>query len=142
MKRSVWYKSSVVEADEKEHDHRAVLNLGHTVGHGLESALGYGAVNHGQAVALGLMVALVVSEELLGLEGTVRNRATALLARLGLDTSISIPSVEAVLGATQLDKKKSHGSSGFVGLRAIGDPVVGLDVSVGTLERAMKTITL
>ena len=62
VRRNVWFKASVVEEDERESGRRAVLNLGHTTAHALESTMGYGCMNHGQAVALGLLVALSVSE--------------------------------------------------------------------------------
>ena len=72
VKMSVGYKASVVAGDERESGRRAVLNLGHTVGHALEVVTGYGALRHGQAVALGLLVSLAVSEQLLGLDPLVR----------------------------------------------------------------------
>lgn len=140
VKRNIWYKASVVEEDEKESGKRAVLNLGHTAAHGLERALGYGAMSHGQAVALGLLVALRVSEEMLGLSGTVRPRAQELMERFGLETSVRVPDAEVVVAATAVDKKQRSGGSGFVGLSDIGVPVWGVDVPPEMLKRALGVI--
>jgi len=140
VKMSVSYKSGVVSDDEREVGKRAVLNLGHTIGHALEVVAGYGALSHGQAVALGLLAALAVSERLLGLDPSVRARTGALMERLGLSTSIVLPPTERLVAATARDKKVRAGSVGFVGLKAIGDPVWGLDVSGDDLEAALEVI--
>jgi shikimate kinase/3-dehydroquinate synthase len=140
VRRSVWFKASVVESDEREAGRRAILNLGHTTAHALESALGYGTVNHGQAVALGVLAALAVSEELLGLDARVRERTAGLMAEVGLSTSMELPGAESLLAAMGRDKKVRPGTSGFVGLRAVGEPVWGLDVPPDTLARALEVI--
>ncbi len=140
VKESIGYKASVVQDDEKERGKRAVLNLGHTVAHAIEVVEGFGSVAHGQAVALGLLVALALSEELLGLESAVRERTCRLLTAFGLSTTIDLPPVELLLAATGRDKKVRAGTSGFVGLRAPGDPVWGLDASREELTRALQVI--
>ncbi len=140
LRRNVWFKASVVEEDEREADRRAILNLGHTTAHALEMTLGYGIMNHGQAVALGLLVALAVSEVVLGLDESVRRRTAALMAGLGLETSVALPPTEEVLGAAGRDKKVKLGASGFVGLRGVGQPEWGLDVSSDTLARGLEVI--
>jgi len=140
VKRNIWYKASVVEEDEKEAGKRAVLNLGHTTAHALERALGYGAMSHGRAVALGLLVALRVSEEMLGLSSDVRVRTRAVMEKVGLDTSVRVPDMEVVMAATALDKKQRSGSSGFVGLSDIGVPVWGVDVPTELLKTALGVI--
>ncbi len=140
VKESVDFKARVVQQDEREGGVRAILNLGHTVGHALEVTEGYGQMSHGVAVALGLQVALAVSEEVLGLDRSVRERVRRVCEALGLPTSWPIESAEAVIGATGRDKKVRAGSSGFVGLRAPGDPVWGIDVSPQLLVRCMEAI--
>jgi 3-dehydroquinate synthase len=140
VKRNVWFKASVVEEDELEHGRRAVLNLGHTTAHALEATMGYGRLNHGQAVALGLLVALSVSEEVLGLDKAVRRRTESLLDKLGLETTVELPSVESLMALTAYDKKVKPDTSGFVGLRSIGQPQWGIDVSSETLGRALEVI--
>jgi shikimate kinase/3-dehydroquinate synthase len=140
VKRNVWLKAGVVEEDERESGRRVVLNLGHTTAHALEAALGYGRVSHGQAVALGLLVSLAVSERMLGLDKAVRKRTEALLRELGLRVSMELPAVDALLNAASRDKKVKSGSSGFVGLRAVGDPVWGIDVPARVFEEALEVI--
>jgi shikimate kinase/3-dehydroquinate synthase len=140
VRRNVFLKAAVVGDDESETGRRAILNLGHTTAHALEVSLGYGAISHGPAVALGLLVALAVSERSLGLDSHVRGRVAALFRRFGIDTVAGLPSAADLLGAASHDKKVSHGSSGFVGLRAIGDAVWGLDVATDTLAEALEVI--
>jgi shikimate kinase/3-dehydroquinate synthase len=93
-------KLAVVAADERDGGVRQVLNLGHTVGHAIEVAAGYGRYRHGEAVALGLLVALRLSGQ-----QELRERVTHLLDAHGLPTHARGLDLEAVLAATQLDKK-------------------------------------
>lgn len=137
---NVKYKAGVVEADERESGLRAVLNLGHTTAHALEAAGGYGAIHHGRAVALGLLVSLALSERLLGLDRAVRQRTADLMRALGLQTRIDLPAMEVMHAAARRDKKVRAGSSGFVGLRALGEPVYGLDIPEEALEKAWEVI--
>jgi 3-dehydroquinate synthase len=141
VKRNVWFKAGVVEEDEREGGRRAMLNLGHTTAHALETAMGYGRLNHGQAVALGILVSMAVSEELLGLDRTVRERTTSLMRVLGLEVTAELPPAGVVVRATMRDKKVKSGSSGNVGLRAPGAPVWGMDVSPEVLGRALEVIS-
>jgi shikimate kinase / 3-dehydroquinate synthase len=140
VKESVDFKARVVQQDEREQGVRAVLNLGHTVGHALEVVEGYGYLSHGAAVALGLQVALAVSEDCLGLDPSVRDRVRRLCGALGLATQLRLPPVERLLGAAGRDKKVRAGSSGFVGLRALGEPVWGVNVSAEQLTRSLEVI--
>jgi 3-dehydroquinate synthase len=139
-KTNVAFKASVVEGDEREKGRRAILNLGHTTAHALEVVEGYGSLGHGRAVALGLLVALAVSESLLGLDASVRKRTHSLLREFGLPTSISLPPAEMLVAAMAHDKKVTARSTGFVGLRAMGDPVWGLDVPTQALIEALEVI--
>lgn len=139
-KANVAFKASVVQDDERERGRRAILNLGHTTAHALEVTGGYGALGHGQAVALGLLVSLAVSEALLGLDTSVRARTSSLLREFGLPTVASLPPAETLFVAMAHDKKATAGSTGFVGLRAMGDPVWGLDVPEGVLIEALGVI--
>ena len=101
-------KASVVAEDEREAGRRAILNLGHTVGHGLEAALGYGTLLHGEAVALGLVEELAwTSSEGLTADSTLTGRIADLLGRMGLPTVLPEVDPNAVWGAMALDKKAS-----------------------------------
>lgn len=141
VKRCVLCKADIVEQDETETGLRAVLNFGHTVAHALEKVVGYGRLSHGEAVSLGLVAALVVSEKLLGLDPEVRMRTTSLLETFGLPTSWEISNIDAITAATAYDKKARAGSAGYVGLRQVGQPVIGLDVSPSLLREALEVIT-
>ena len=140
VRRCIDYKASVVEEDELDRGRRAVLNLGHTVGHALEVTTGYGSLSHGTAVALGLLVALAVSERTLGLDAQVRERTSRLLASWSLPVAISLPPVSSLLLAMAKDKKVTAGTTGFVGLRQLGEPVWGLSVSADILTGALEVI--
>lgn len=140
VKESVNFKARVVQEDERELGLRAILNLGHTAGHAIEVVDGYGRISHGAAVALGLQVALAVSEDLLGLDPEVRARVERLCSALGLPTRRELPSAERLVAAAGRDKKVRAGSSGFVGLKAPGVPVWGLDVSREQLAQSLEVI--
>ena len=139
-KTCVGFKARVVEEDERYRGCRAVLNLGHTIGHALEVTEGYGVISHGRAVALGILVSLAVSEQVLGLDTSVRERTRALMSRFALPTGLPSADVASVLRAVSRDKKVVAGSTGFVGLRAIGDPVWGMDLSPSVLEECLEVI--
>jgi shikimate kinase / 3-dehydroquinate synthase len=140
VKSNIAYKAGVVEKDEREKGVRAVLNLGHTTAHALEAVKGYGEIGHGEAVALGLLVSLAVSEDILGLDPSVRERTKALLEGFGLRTTITLPAADLLLAASARDKKVRAHSAGFVGLRSLGEPVWGLDVTREVLAQALEVI--
>jgi 3-dehydroquinate synthase len=140
IKTNVRYKAAVVAEDEFDTGRRAVLNLGHTTAHALEVSLGYGRLGHGQAVGLGLLVALAVSERLLGLAPELRQRTQALLDYLGLPVSIELPPADVLKAAAAKDKKVTASSAGFVGLRALGDPVRTLTLPDGLFADALEVI--
>ncbi len=140
VKTCVGYKARVVEEDELDRGRRAVLNLGHTIAHAVEVTEGYGSISHGRAVALGTLVSLAVSERLLGLDRSVRERTHALMTGLGLSTALPLADVDGVLNAVSRDKKVVAGSTGFVGLRAIGEPVWGMDVPAHLLAQCVEVI--
>jgi 3-dehydroquinate synthetase len=85
-------------------------------------------------------VALAVSEECLALDPGVRQRVAVLCETLGLPTKWRLPSADKLVVAAARDKKVRAGSSNFVGLRAIGEPVWGMNVSAEQLTRALVVI--
>ena len=82
--RSIELKAGVVERDERETGERMLLNYGHTVGHALEAATGYGALLHGEAVAVGMQAAARIAHRMGMLDAAAVERQRRLLERLGL----------------------------------------------------------
>lgn len=129
IRRSAAIKARVVSADEREETGpRSILNFGHTIGHAIEAATGYGSFLHGEAVAVGLMGATRLSQ-LMGLVGPeVVERLGQLLARFGLPTSSAGLDLEALLAAMELDKKVREQTVRWVLLDGIGKTVIRPDV--------------
>ena len=129
-------KLSVVAEDERDGGRRQALNLGHTVGHAIETATGYARYRHGEAVGLGLLAALSLS-------GRDRLRADveALLAARGLPTRLD-PAVDrdAVQAAVARDKKRRGGQVGFVLVEEPGVVRVGRPVAAGALRAAIDEL--
>jgi 3-dehydroquinate synthase len=125
--RSVRVKAEVVAEDETESGRRAILNFGHTVGHALEAASGYGLL-HGEAVGLGMLAALSLGEAR-GL-GTpaLTARAKALLGRIGLPVDLEPRLSADVLARVTVDKKRRGGAIRFVFVPAAGETKL-VDVS-------------
>lgn len=128
IRRSAWLKAMVVSEDERESGKRMVLNYGHTIGHGLEAATGYGHLLHGEAVAIGMMGAALLSERLgLVSEGVV-SRQRALLQRFGLPTICPGVDAASVIKTMELDKKVREKAVTWVLLEGAGQPVLRDDV--------------
>jgi len=121
VKRSCQIKANVVENDEKEHSLRAILNFGHTYGHTVETLSGYGTVRHGEAVALGMLVAASCAAEL----GLCRNEEIAairdLLQAFRLPVRLPDLPLDAVLEVMARDKKVKNGVLRLILNRALGD---------------------
>lgn len=130
------YKCDVVAADERETGQRAVLNLGHTVGHAIEAASGYAHYKHGEAIGLGLLAALRLSDA-----PALRDEVERILLGHGLPTTLD-PAVEteAVLDALGRDKKRTATGVGFVLLAEPGEPRTGQLVDPVKVEAAVKEL--
>ena len=108
VRRGVTVKAEIVSGDEREAGDRMLLNYGHTVGHAIESLTGYGRYRHGEAVALGMVVAASAGE-LLGVSRPgLTQRTVALLGRLGLPTGGLTLDPDDVWARVALDKKTSR----------------------------------
>jgi shikimate kinase / 3-dehydroquinate synthase len=129
-------KLEIVAADERDSGRRAVLNLGHTVGHAIEAATGYERYRHGEAIALGLLAALRLSDA-----GELRDEVAALLATHGLPTKLD-PAVDvnAVIEAVERDKKRTAEGVRFVLLARPGDPRPGQAVDPAALRAAVEEL--
>jgi shikimate kinase/3-dehydroquinate synthase len=130
------YKCDVVAADERDGGLRAVLNLGHTVGHAIEAASGYSRYRHGEAVGLGLLAALRLSDA-----PQLREEVEAVLARHGLPIRLD-PAVDlaATIAALGRDKKRTAAGVGFVLLSEPGEPRTGQLVDQAKVEVAVKEL--
>lgn len=127
------YKCSVVAADERDSGLREVLNLGHTVGHAIEAASNYSLYRHGEAIGLGLLVTLRLSEA-----PDLRDELAAILGRHGLPTTLDATVDRGeVLDALQRDKKRTAAGVGFVLLAEPGKPRTGQILDPDTIRAAV-----
>jgi 3-dehydroquinate synthetase len=118
--RAVRVKADVVASDEKEGGRRAILNFGHTVGHAIEAASGYGLL-HGEAVALGMVAALKLGAALGAGSPALVERARAVLTRLGLPVDFEPRMNAEVLGRILVDKKRRGAVIRFVLCPTVGE---------------------
>jgi shikimate kinase/3-dehydroquinate synthase len=128
-------KLAVVGADERDAGRRQVLNLGHTVGHAIETATGYDRYRHGEAVGLGLLAALRLSGQ-----SELREQVRELLRRRGLPVTLSGASAEAILETISRDKKRLGERVPFVLVAAPGEVSVGNEVSAEDLSAAVAEL--
>jgi shikimate kinase/3-dehydroquinate synthase len=120
VRRSIRVKARIVSFDARESGLRAVLNLGHTVGHALEAQAGYSALTHGEAVSLGLVAALRLGEALGQTPRDLSERTLALLRRLGLPASLAGQPLAEAATLVGHDKKRAGSNVKFVFARAVG----------------------
>jgi 3-dehydroquinate synthase len=117
-------KKSIVEIDEKEQGLRRILNFGHTLGHAIETQSDY-AVAHGEGVALGMIAAVRISENIGYLESAQRERIESLIGKSGLPVRLPVAlSSEGIIGRLKMDKKKKGDVIHFVLLKKIGMPFI------------------
>lgn len=128
-------KLAVVAEDERDAGARQVLNLGHTVGHALETVTGYRRYRHGEAVGLGLLVALRLSNL-----PELRAQVGELLRARGLPVQFDGEDIEQILEATMRDKKRIGAHVPFVLLGAPGDARTGCHVPASELRAAVAEL--
>lgn len=138
-------KAAIVAEDEHESGRRALLNLGHTFAHAIEAESGYGdKVRHGEAVAVGMVMAARLSHRLNLCTEEIGHRLEAHLSAIGLPTHLGrIPPPPQgwraeLLGAHFLsDKKNDAGTLTFIGLKSIGEAIILRDVSMKDAQAAL-----
>ena len=140
IRRSCEIKASIVAGDERESGARALLNFGHTFGHAIESAAGYGAILHGEAVATGMALAARFSARLGRLPRADAERLVALLARLRLPVSPPPFPRETWLEYMGRDKKNEGGRITLILLEALGRAAVVRDAPARELEAFLAEI--
>ncbi len=119
--RSCQNKANIVEEDERESGQRALLNLGHTFGHAIETGMGYKNILHGEAIAIGMCLAAQFSARLGWINDNDVARIIALIDKMALPTRIPEHlTVEQILALMQVDKKVCDGKIRLVLLKALG----------------------
>jgi 3-dehydroquinate synthase len=131
-------KAAVIERDPEERsDLRFALNYGHTIGHALEAATGYGRFTHGEAVAVGIVAEARLAARLGIADAATADRQERLLSALGLPVRADGVDREAVLEATRRDKKSRDGRVPFVLAPAIGAFRVVYDVAIDDVRAVL-----
>lgn len=130
-------KAAVVAEDEREQGRRALLNLGHTFAHAIEAATAFGAWLHGEAVAVGLVMASELAVRMGMLDRDIAARVEALIAAAGLPTRPPPVGAERLKAFMQLDKKIAGGRLRFVLPDGLGSCVVRADVSEAELDAVL-----
>lgn len=140
IERSCAAKAKVVGSDERESGLRAILNLGHTFGHAIETHMGYGVWLHGEAVAAGTAMALEMSCKLGWITAAERDRALRLFMRAGLPI---VPPQEMspahFLEHMAVDKKVLDGQLRLVLLRSLGEATITADYPAAILQQTLVT---
>ena len=142
IRRNVEIKARIVEKDEHERTGaRALLNFGHTIGHGIERAVDYRGIVHGDAVSLGMVAAAEISMKKAGLPKTECDRIVGLLNKFGLPTRLpkDIPRAK-IIDALRFDKKFARGEIRFVVTSKIGSAKLASDVTIEDIQKAVKAL--
>lgn len=133
-------KVDVVNEDLYEKGPRLFLNFGHTIGHALETHLGYGRMKHGEAVGVGSLVALALSETVLGLDPGVRREVTRWLKAWELPTAVSGVFLDSLWDIMQQDKKARAFGLQWILLEEIGKPKIIKDVPKNVVQTAWDAV--
>jgi len=134
--KSAKIKAEIVEKDEKDLGLRNILNYGHTIGHAIESASDF-KVEHGKAIALGMLAAARISNKLGLLEKTELVRLKSLIQRADLTTELPKLEVEKIIQAIKHDKKILRGKIRFILAKALGSVFITDEVSLSLVERVL-----
>ena len=135
-------KAAVVAEDETETGSRAILNFGHTIGHALEAISGYGQYLHGEAIAIGQVLAAELSHRLLAFPARDVERISALFEKIGLPTRVKLGpgDQERLVEAMRHDKKVSGGVIRFVLANKLGQVSFGQEVPSDQVERVLAGV--
>lgn len=129
---SVLIKKNVVDQDPREHGLRKTLNFGHTLGHAIESYFlsnpNKTTLLHGEAIAIGMVLACYLSSQLVGFPIETSNSVKQLLANYYGKITIEESDHAPIMELLKYDKKNNHGDINFVLLKSIGDPVIDCKV--------------
>lgn len=140
VRRSCEIKAAVVAQDEREHGMRAILNYGHTFGHGIEAVTAYRRFLHGEAVALGMHAAAVLARDLELIEQDIVDRQRACIEAYGLPIRWPAIPVDETLAAMKHDKKARDGTLKFIVADRIGHVVQRTDISENQARAALLAL--
>ncbi len=138
IKRSCEIKAEIVARDEREQGDRALLNLGHTFGHAIESATNYSTWLHGEAVGAGMLLAADLSQRLGWVSGADVERLERVLQKFGLRTDVSTLAASTLAENMKIDKKVAAGRIRLVLLKAIGKSVITGDYDDAALRETLR----
>jgi 3-dehydroquinate synthase len=141
IRRSCEIKAEVVGIDEREQGLRAILNFGHTFGHAIETATGYGEWLHGEAIATGMVLAADLSARLNWISNDDCQRVTNIVRRLELPTAAPKIGAERALELMGMDKKVLAGKIRLVLLKSLGEAVVTGDYDPDVLQATLQHAT-
>ena len=141
IQRSVELKAEVVNLDEKESGIRAVLNYGHTFGHVIENETKYREYLHGEAVAIGMVMANRLAVELGLMSEAESNQVKVLLEKYNLPTDYKINDINAFYNKFFLDKKSANNKIKFILPQGIGGHLLRDDIETTLLKKVLKTFT-
>jgi len=136
--RSCQNKAEVVVADEHEQGERALLNLGHTFGHAIENAMGYGVWLHGEAVATGIVMAADLSQRMGWLDAAQMARIKTIMQAAKLPITAPDLGADEYLRLMQLDKKVSDGRIRLILQQDIGKAVITADYDAEKLKQTLS----
>jgi len=139
IRRSIKVKVDVVCEDPFEQGRRAALNLGHTIGHGIEAASQF-LLRHGEAIGIGLLAEAQIAEWMGLAQAGLSDRIAAVVEKAGLPTRFANLDTDAIMQAMRSDKKKQLGRLKFALPRAIGDVVSGVDVKEELIRKAIEAV--
>ena len=141
VKRSCEIKAEVVGSDEREAGLRRILNFGHTLAHAIEEETHYEKYRHGEAVAVGMLGAAYISEQLGKISAAEVNRLKNLLERLNLMTHCEGCDVDKMYSATFRDKKVLNGKINWVLMKKFGEVEITSDVPENIVKNALKLVS-
>lgn len=139
VRQSSRIKAKIVQQDEREEKGlRTILNFGHTIGHAIEAAAGYRTYSHGEAVALGMLVAAEISKSLRLLKSSALEKIEKLIKAVGLPLKIKKIPLNKIIQAHYYDKKFKGAKNRFVLLRGIGKTKIVENIALLVIEEAIK----
>jgi 3-dehydroquinate synthase len=140
VKSSSKIKADIVSRDEREEKGlRTILNFGHTLGHAIECACGFNQYNHGEAVSLGMLIALDISEEVGLINGVLKKRIGNLIEKAGLPVKIDKLELKNIIKAYHRDKKFVGRRNRLVLITGLGKAEVVVNVPLDIIEEAVKS---